>query len=322
MSDAMQRSVKNTQEVTVEDFAHSFGTTVGDIPSDCIQLIEERDFGYHLLEGQQRQRVIQDVLRKIESDTQIVGSDGRQDVWEKGWNENLQDFATSGYDLGALVPKFIRPGAIVRYQGDYIEPASPTFELDFYSVFRLWLFRKYLSDVKTIYEFGCGSGFNLAALAQLYPDKILHGLDFVSSSVEIINKLSRIYGWNVKGHLFDTRAPDEKFEMADNSAAVTIGTIEQLAGDFEPLLQFLLRRSPVLCIHVEPTVELYEEDNLVDYLAAKFHRKRGYTEGFLPRLQQLDAQGRIELVKVKRLFFGSLLMEGYNLLVWRPRNTD
>jgi hypothetical protein len=103
---------------------------------------------------------------------------------------------------------------------------------------------------------------------------------------------------------------------------VTIGTIEQLAGDFEPFLQFLLRRSPALCIHVEPTVELYDEDNLVDYLAVKFHRKRGYTEGFLPRLQQLEDQGRIEIVKVKRLFFGSLLMEGYNLLIWRPRTKD
>ena len=124
------------------------------------------------------------------------------------------------------------------------------------------------------------------------------------------------------GHLFDMRSPDEKLEIANNSAVVTIGTIEQLAGDFEAFLQFLLKRSPALCIHVEPTIELYDEDSLVDYLAVKFHRKRGYTQGFLPRLQQLQNQGKIEILKVKRLFFGSLFMEGYSLIIWKPRNTS
>jgi SAM-dependent methyltransferase len=308
--------------VTVGDFARSFGTTPAEVPADCRRLIHERDFRYRLLEGEERDRVVLNVIRTIEADTQIVGAAGRRQVWEKGWNENLQDFAQSGFDLGALVPKFIRPGGIVRLNGDYIEPASPTFELDYYSVFRRWLFRSYLSDVQRIYEFGCGSGFNLAALAQLYPNKMLHGLDFVSSSVEIVNQLAQAYGWNVTGHLFDMRAPDESLEIAADGAVVTIGTIEQLAGDFEPFLQFLLRRFAALCIHVEPTIELYDEDSLVDFLAAKFHRKRGYTQGFLPRLRQLADQGRIEIVKIKRLYFGSLMMEGYNLLIWRPRKGD
>lgn len=310
------------RQVTVENFASSFGTTVEDIPPDCKHLIAKRDFTYSVLKGEERDRVVLDVLRKIESDTQIVGAEGRQDIWEKGWDENLQNFVKSGFDLSKLVPRFIRPDSIVRFNGDYIKPTSPDFELDYYSVFRLWLFRKYLSDVQTIYEFGCGTGFNLVALAQLYPDKILHGLDFVSPPREIVNKIAQVHGWNITGHLFDMRSPDEKFEIADNSVVFTIGTIEQLAGDFEAFLQFLLKRSPALCIHVEPTIELYDKDNLVDYLAAKFHRKRGYTQGFLPRLQELQKQGRIEILKVKRLFFGSLFMEGYNLIIWKPDNTS
>ena len=114
------------------------------------------------------------------------------------------------------------------------------------------------------------------------------------------------------------RDPDRKLQIADNSAVFTIGTIEQLAGDFEPFLHFLLKRSPSLCFNVEPTIELYEQDNLFDYLAAAFHRKRGYTQGYLPRLRQLQDEGKIELIKVKRLFFGSLFMEGYTLMVWKP----
>ena len=310
--------MERLQQVTIEDFASSFGTSAEDIPPICRRLIAEKDFGYRVLEGKARDGVILDVVRRIESDKQVVGHHLRRNVWEKGWDENLQDFTKSGFDLDKLVPRFIRPDNVIRLNGDYVEPASPDFELDYYSVFRLWLFRKYLSDVETVYEFGCGTGFNLVALAQLYPDKILHGLDFVSPSRDIVNKIAQAHGWNMTGHLFDMRDPDRKLQIADNSAVFTIGTIEQLAGDFEPFLHFLLKRSPSLCFNVEPTIELYEQDNLFDYLAAAFHRKRGYTQGYLPRLRQLQDEGKIELIKVKRLFFGSLFMEGYTLMVWKP----
>ena len=116
--------------------------------------------------------------------------------------------------------------------------------------------------------------------------------------------------------------PDERVAIRDRSVVLTFGTIEQLAGQFEAFLQFLLRRSPTLCISLEPTIELYDQDDLIDYLAVKFHRKRGYTEGYLTRLQELEREGRLELLAVKRLFFGSLCMEGFSYIIWRPRRAD
>lgn len=306
-------------QVTLEDFARSFGTTVEDIPDDCRELIAKTDFRYKILIGEERDKVILDALERIESDRQVIGAPERQDVWQKGWEENLQDFIKSGYDLNKLVPKFIRPNQAMRLNRNYIVPSNPNFELDYFSVFRLWLFRKYLKDFESIYEFGCGTGFNLAILAQLYPEKKLHGLDFVPSSVELVNKLGEAYGWKMTGHLFDMLSPDDNFEMEDNSAIFTIGTVEQLASNFGAFLQFLLKRPPELCLHVEPTIELYDENNLIDYLAMKFHRKRGYTEGYLTRLRELEAQNKIEILKVKRLFFGSLYIEGYSYMVWRPK---
>ena len=306
-------------QVTLEDFARSFGTTVEDIPDDCRELIAKTDFRYKILIGEERDKVILDALERIESDRQVIGAPERQDVWQKGWEENLQDFIKSGYDLNKLVPKFIRPNQAMRLNRNYIVPSNPNFELDYFSVFRLWLFRKYLKDFESIYEFGCGTGFNLAILAQLYPEKKLHGLDFVPSSVELVNKLGEAYGWKMTGHLFDMLSPDDNFEMEDNSAIFTIGTVEQLASNFGAFLQFLLKRPPELCLHVEPTIELYDENNLIDYLAMKFHRKRGYTEGYLTRLRELEAQNKIEILKVKRPFFGSLYMEGYSYMVWRPK---
>jgi len=306
-------------EVTLEDFARFFGTTVEDIPRDCRELIAKTDFRYRILLGEERDKVLLDVLRKIESDRQIVGANERQVTWEKGWAENLQDFIKSGYDLNKLVPKFIRPDQAIRLNRNYVMPSNPSFELDYFSVFRLWLFKKYLKEFESIYEFGCGTGFNLAVLAQLYPEKKLHGLDFVSPSRDLANKIGEVYGWKITGHLFDMTSPDDNLEIGDNSAIFTIGTIEQLAGNFEAFLQFLLRHSPELCIHVEPTLELYDENNLVDYLAMKFHRKRGYTENYLTRLKELEAQNKIEILKVKRLFFGSLYMEGYSYMIWMPK---
>ena len=314
--------LKEMYEVTLEDFARSFGTTVEDIPDDCRELIAKTDFRYKILTGEERDKVLLDVLKKIESDQQVIGAKERQGDWEKGWVENLQDFVKSGYDLSKLVPKFIRPNQAIRLNRNYIMPTNPNFELDYLSVFRLWLFRKYLKEFDSIYEFGCGTGFNLVVLAQLYPEKKLHGLDFVPSSRDMVNKIGEVYGWNMTGHLFDMLSPDENFEIGDNSAIFTIGAVEQLAGNFEAFLQFLLKRSPKLCIHIEPTIELYDENNLIDYLAMKFHTKRGYTENYLTRLRELEARNEIELLKVKRLFFGSLYMEGYSRLIWTPRKAE
>lgn len=305
-------------ELTVEDFARSFGTTVNDIPEECRELIAKIDFRYKVIDGEERDRVILDVLRKLETDQQLIGAKERQATWEKGWSENLQEFVESNHDLRKITPKFIRPNQLIRFNQQYIKPTNPNFELDYFSVFRLWLFRKYLKDFNPIYDFGCGTGFNLIALAQMYPDKTLYGLDFVPSSCDIVNKIGEVYGWKMKGHLFDMTSPDESFEIERGSAVFTSGAIEQLAGRFEAFLQFLLKRRPELCINIEPTVELYDENNLVDYLAMKFHRKRGYTENYLPRLRELEAQGKLEILKVKRLFFGSLYMEGFTYMIWRP----
>lgn len=308
-----------TCELALEDFAYSFGTIPDDIPAECRQLIAKNDFKYEILTGEERDRALLEVLKKIDSDKQLIGAKERHVAWEKGWAENLQDFVKCGNDLKKLVPKFIRPNQIIRLRQDYIIPSNPNFELDYFSVFRLWLFKKYLNEFDFIYEFGCGTGFNLVILAQMYPEKRLYGLDFVESSRDLVNKIAQVYGWKMTGYIFNMLSPDDKFEIVESSAAFTIGAIEQLAGNFEPFLQFLLEQPSSLYLHVEPTIEFYDEDNLVDYLAIKFHRKRGYTENYLTRLRELEAQNKIEILKTKRLFFGSLFMEGYSYIIWRPR---
>jgi hypothetical protein len=303
-------------QVTLQDFANSFGTTTDDIPDICRDLIANTDFRYTIPKNKSRDNTILGVLKRIDEDIQIIGAEERKDVWEKGWSENLDDFKNNN-SLESLVPKFYRKGQAIRYKQDYIIPSNPTFELDYMNIFILWLFNKYFKDCNPIYEFGSGTGFNLVALSKLFPEKILKGSDFVSSSVELTNQIGKTQNLNISGFLFDMIQPNWDIKLEEGCGILTSGAIEQLASKFDNFLQYLLTNKPKLCIHIEPTIELYDENNLVDYLAMKFYKKRGYTQGLLPAIQKLEKQGKAEIIKVKRLYFGSLMMEGYMYYIWR-----
>jgi hypothetical protein len=305
-------------EVTIADFARSFAASENEFSAECLQAISNCELSYTSLDQKQRDDVILCVLKKIASDTQIIGAEERTAVWEQGWAENLDAFKSQNHSLEALIPKFIRENQPIRYNGDYIMPSYPRFEFDYMTVFRTWLFQKYFAEYPNIYEFGCGSGLNLVLLASLFPEKDLYGLDFVQPPVDLINTIGKAHNWRMTGHRFDMINPDNSLNLAENSAVFTFGALEQLASKTENFIQYLLAKKPGLCIHVEPTVELYDENVLFDYLAIQFHRKRGYTERLLPRLQQLEAEGRVRILGVKRLNFGSLFLEGYTYIIWQP----
>ena len=147
---------------------------------------------------------------------------------------------------------------------------------------------------------------------------MLYGFDFVQSSVDIVNDLAEHHNLNAEGGLFNMIEPNFDIELDDNSLVFTSGAIEQIASKFDKFIDFLLEKKPSLVVHVEPTYEVYDQTVLFDNLAAKFHSKRGYTQGYLPELQKLESEGKIEILKIKRLNFGSLFMEGFTNIIWRP----
>ncbi len=166
-------------------------------------------------------------------------------------------------------------------------------------------------------EFGCGTGFNLASLATLKPEVGFAGFDFSPSAVELVRTARRELDLQIYADEFDmTAPPPAPLEPAANMGAFTFGAIEQLAGNFHAFIDYLLALQPLIVAHVEPVIELYDPANLVDALALRFHRKRGYTEGLLPYLQ---AHPKIDVLKVERAHFGSLMMEGYSRILWRPK---
>jgi hypothetical protein len=307
------------RSLTIEHFSKLFGTSASEIPRECQRLIKEKDFRYRNLEGKERDGAILSVLKRIASkELTVAGDSGARERWEKGWGENLSALEGGGNNLRSLNPRYIRPNPTLRLDQNYIKSSDPEFELNWYEIFSRWLFLKYLSDVDAIYEFGCGSGINVAALARLFPKKKIVGLDWAMSSKRIIERLAENYGWNVEGRVFDFFHPAKTLRLPPNSAVLTIGALEQTGTRYEPFLKYLVDSSPAICVNIEPICEWYDPENLIDHLAIMFHKRRGYWENFPGFLHALESRRKVEILKTKRSFFGSEFIEGYSQTIWRP----
>ena len=305
-----------------KDIARFFDVSADDFSERVRTLIHQSDFRYRRLEQRERDNVILTILKRIESPTLGISGVDQKERWIRGWNENLEMFIKSEYDENCLVPKFFKPNRPVRLDGDYALPLNENFERDFFYVLRQWLYESYLSDHNPLYEFGSGTGFNLVALARLYPDKELHGLDWVDAPKKIIDLLAEKKGYRIKGHIFDMFFPDKSFPLAQGSGILAICALEQIGTKFELFLQFVLSKKPSIFVHVDSLVELYDEHNLYDHLALMHNRKRNYLWGYVTRLRELEEQGRVEIIKLQRISCGGLYHEGYSLIVWKTKNAE
>lgn len=300
--------------LTVKDFSDMLGEPESGFSRGAKDLIAQTDLRYEIISGEERDQIILDILKRIESSDLKVSGSHRKEDWEAGWSENLQGFVGRG-DISELVPKYFKSSQILRIFRNYVRPLTDDFIFRFHSVFCRLIFEKYLSDVDSIWEFGCGTGHNLVLLSEMYPYKEIHGLDWASSAIDLIKNLSKKHA-NVRGRTFDMFNPDYELDIPSNSAVITIHSLEQLGTNYGSFLDFVLKKSPVLCINIEPVLELYDENNLLDYLAVMYHRKRGYLENYLNTLYRFEKEKKIEIKKVKRAFLGSTYDEGYSLMIW------
>ena len=305
------------QSLAIDDFARAFG--IDELPRDCTELVGQHDFRYEYPTPREHEKLVLETLKKLDGNQFSVVGKHRKDVWEKGWAENLRDFVASNYDPAALRPKYYGANPFLRFRQRYVRPIDASFELNFFTVLRTWLYRRYLAEVEDIYELGCGTGLNLILLAKLFPEKNLHGTDWAAASIEILEGLAKKYGWRLKGHPLDFFQPDASFKLAPGSAVLTMDALEQVGANHGGLLEYLLSQKPAVCIHVEPVVELYEDDNLLDYLAIRYHRQRGYLDNYLSALRELEAKQRIEILLTRRTYFGGFYNESYSIVVWKPR---
>ncbi len=306
------------QKLTVEDFAFLFGTTSDDVEQNCGKLLKSFDFRYKTLLEDEYEQAVLDSLKKIDSGTLSVAGKGKKEKWEEGWSENAENFLRKDYDFDELIPKYYRPNQILRIMGKIAKGIDSWFEYNFFQVLRQWLYNKYFRDARYVYEFGCGPGHNLVALATLFPDKKIYGLDWTHSSVEIVSKLSEVFKFKISACLFDMFSPDYSLEIEKDSIVMTMGALEQLGNNYEEFLQFVLRKKPLLCVNVEPLCELYDQNNLLDYLAFRHHKARNLLGDYLQSLRKKESERVLEIMKIQRVRVGCLLEEGWSYIIWKP----
>lgn len=299
--------------ITIDDFAEIFGDSIYNTQKIC-DVINNSDFRYRILSKNEKEKVIIKVIDNLMSDLKVSGSHRKND-WENGWKENLVDYVESD-NINTLIPKFVKNNEVIRFQGNYILPSDSNFETNFVKILRYYLFSKYFNDIDVIYEFGCGTGLNLVALNELFPEKILYGLDWSESSCNIVNELSKKLNiGNMKGVLFDMFYPNN-VNLSRKSGVFTIGAMEQLGTNFNEFLNFILNEKPSIIINIEVNYEILNKNNLFDYLAATYIEKRNYLRGFYKKLKKLENEGIIKILEDKETF-GGLYHNGYSYVIWK-----
>jgi len=207
---------------------------------------------------------------------------------------------------------------VVRLKGDYALVAEAAFENRFFGVLRAWLLGRYLTAGGPVWEFGCGSGFNLVAAAKARPDVTCVGADWSPSAVQLMDDIAAKTGLPLSGQRFDFFHPDPALTLPPNTLAMTFAALEQLGPGFRTFADWLLDQRPRLVISMEPVVDHYDPQSLVDHLAIAYHRHRGYLEGYRGWAHDKAAARQINILADRRIGFGSLSPAAYSILVWSP----
>ena len=273
---------------------------------------------YQSLTPEERDGYILNVVRDLLQRDMPTAGKHRLSDWERGWQENL-DLVTTDPKRLALIPKYYDKHTFSRWKQQIIRPISKDFDYHILALFVDWALYAYGRNAQTIYEFGCGPAEHLLRVRLINSTARLIGLDWTSTSQKIIQSLADAgVETNIEGRKFNFYEPDESLEIQSGSCIYTVAALEQIGDQFEPFLQFLIRKRPDICLHFEPIEELLDEHSLIDGLSILYFRKRNYLRGFLTRLRELEAQGRVTIIRQQRTYSGSYYIEGHALVVWKP----
>ena len=92
-----------------------------------------------------------------------------------------------------------------------------------------------------------------------------------------------------------------------------------MSGNIYKFINYILSKNPKIVIHNEPDPYFYNiNSKLNDFLANLFQEKRRYTKNLINYLKKLEKNKKVKILKICKSPFGSLMIEGYNLIVWKP----
>ena len=239
---------------TMKDFLKRISDNENELISPAFTLYFERNskfLAYRLPTDDELKDILKTVADTVEADARVTDVVKKQELWQKGWSENLKEYDESE-DLTKVAPKYYRRSPFLRQDGSYIIPKYPDiYEYTYMHLFRQWMFDKFFHSRTAVYEFGCGSGDNLVHFcANSSTDA--YGLDYTQASVDLVNLLAKRNEFNLKGILFDMTKPDYTLNVKSGSALFTMGALEQIPEGYENFVEFVINKKFDFCMHVEP----------------------------------------------------------------------
>ena len=94
------------KNLDLQTLADSFGTDVSEVKRICEEKLYDINTEYKVYSGLEREKLIVEIIKSIDSDKQIIGTPERKNVWNDGWDENLNLLKNNNYQLETLMPKF------------------------------------------------------------------------------------------------------------------------------------------------------------------------------------------------------------------------
>lgn len=305
------------QRLGLREFAELLGVPSASLPAESRQIIRSTDFRFRFLVGQELEKALLALIKRLDAGDFNVAGPAKKKSWDFGWEENRRAFIKSNYCPAALIPKYYRPHELARYQGRLVASPNPRFIYDVFRVIRAWLVERYLAECPVICEYGCGPGHNLVAMARRYSEKQFYGFDWARAVPALLGAIREKLNLPIEGHRLNMFRPGKAPRLKIPAAAVTFGALEQLGNKFQAFYRYLRNSRFDVCLHVEPVIEFYDENLLLDYLAIRHHRLRNLLDHYLTFLREEAAQGRVVIDRAQRVRFGSALEEGWNVIVWR-----
>lgn len=228
----------------------------------------------------------------------------RKEQWEKGWGENLKS--------GNIKPKYFDKYDVFRYKGKFVKALSKGYEQEMLYTLVDEMAKKYLNKAANVVEFGCGTGHNLLRIRKINKKAILCGCDWSKSSNELVDKLDdKAVGIN-----FDFFNPGNL--NLEDCAVYTVAALEQTGTKYRKFVKYLIKNKPDVVVHIEPMPEYLDPTKLIDYLSIKYMEKRKYLSGYPTYLRELEKKGKIKILESRRSGIGSMYIDGYSILVWKP----
>lgn len=301
-------------KINIEDIENILGFT---LEKDIREQFCKCNFNYFPLTEKEYNDYLVDVVNVLMKDI-VKSGEHRIDDWENGWGENLNKFIASN-NIEDLKPRYHSKNKLVRWNKQVVNPECSNFDYNIHKIFVDSIIKHYLKDVNNIFEFGCGPGYHLLRIKDYFPTKNLYGADWTVASQNLIAEINSKLNTNITGFNLNFFKPDYSIQIPENSGIYTVAALEQVGENYKKFVKFLLEKQPTVCVHLEPIDELLDETQLIDNLSRHYFRKRNYLKGFLPYLEDLESQGKIEIIKKQRIYTGSYFIEGHSLIVWKVK---